>query len=78
MPPPFEQAFQYITALAPFEDPDYVHLTGLFKRTRTVVLHSPSREIHQKANTKRASLNIGNFLRVPDAICELKLQNTDE
>lgn len=38
MPLPFQQAFQYITGLAPFEEPDYNYLIGLFKRSRTLKL----------------------------------------
>lgn len=38
MPLPFQQAFQYITGLTPFDIPDYNYLIGLFKRSRTLKL----------------------------------------
>jgi serine/threonine protein kinase len=75
MPVAFQQAFQYITALSPFADPDYTYLTGLFRRTRTLILHN---DHQQRTATKRASLNLQNFLQVPDSIYELKVGRTDE
>jgi hypothetical protein len=77
MPLPFQQAFQYITGLAPFDQPDYNYLIGLFKRSRTLKLPSNFLEHHNRTKLKRISLNMSNFLQVPDAIFEHKSRRND-
>lgn len=68
MPFPFQKAFDYITGLRPNEDPDYSYIKGLFKRNKTVLLEGKGNGCEERSNTKRASLNLSNFLQVPHVI----------
>lgn len=64
MPPQFQRAFDYITSLHSFQEPDYQQLKHYFKRNKTVVIDRPFGKPDQR-NAKRMSLNPSNFLQVP-------------
>lgn len=77
MPLHFQKGFQYITGLDPFDQPDYNYLIGLFKRSRTLKLPKNFIESHQRTNAKRISLNMSNFLQVPDTIYEQRCRRNE-
>ena len=66
MPPMFQRAFEYITSLEAYEEPNYSQLKGYFRRHKTVILE-PTIKINgeQREKVKRISLNPSNFLQVP-------------
>jgi hypothetical protein len=57
----FQKAFELITGLRPYEDPDYDALKGFFKRNKTMIFD----RVQERAPVKRVSLNLSNFLHVP-------------
>lgn len=68
---PFQRAFDYITNLDPYEEPNYSLLKGYFKRNKTLLME-PNFDIFStkttRSNVKKVSLNNSNFLQVPDLI----------
>ena len=59
----FQRAFEIITELRPYEEPDYDALKGLFKRNKTMIFD----RIQERPTAKRVSLNLSNFLQVPSS-----------
>jgi len=57
----FQKAFENITGLRPYEEPDYDALKGFFKRSKTMIFD----RIQERPQVKRVSLNLSNFLQVP-------------
>jgi serine/threonine protein kinase len=78
MPLPFQKAFEYITGMRPFSEPDYSFLKGLFKRNKTVLVPNHREALEERSKMKRVSLNLSNFLQVPDVINEPRGKNLED
>jgi hypothetical protein len=62
----FQRAFDYITGLQPFDEPNYSHIRNYFRRNKTLILEPTLTLAHQqRTQVKRVSLNASHFLQVP-------------